>query len=146
LPARKDLTFEITKNGCFEVTSHAPDRDGYHLFHRDGDQQRIHRYIYEECFGVIAPGLVVIHKCDNPHCINPEHLTIGTQGENVYDAVRKGRNAKGYNVGLKGLTEEEVRKIKKSLGQSNTELAKRYGVAHQTISKIRNGVSWKWVN
>lgn len=69
---------------------------GQHSFRR-GDKTfsiRAHRLIWEECFGEIPEGLVVRHKCDNPPCVNPEHLELGTYGDNNRDRVDRGRDAK----------------------------------------------------
>lgn len=72
------------------------DRDGYGVqSFRYGNltrQVRAHRMIWEECFGPIPEGLVLRHKCDNPPCVNPEHLELGTIGDNNRDRVERGRD------------------------------------------------------
>lgn len=57
----------------------------------DGKEQLVHRWSYEYFKGPIPKGLVVCHSCDNPHCVNPDHLWIGTQRDNIQDAKNKGR-------------------------------------------------------
>lgn len=92
----KKLDFAINSDGCFLCTTHNNRRitpDGYESIRvtRAGKQVLLHRWIYEEMFGPIPPGMVVLHKCDNSLCINPEHMQIGTQKENVDDMIQKGR-------------------------------------------------------
>ncbi len=74
----------------------ATDKDGYGKFvtgpHGQQRHHRPHRWIYERMFGPIPEGLVLMHKCDRPGCVNVEHLTAGTQKDNIHDAIRKGRH------------------------------------------------------
>ncbi len=88
---KKKLEWKVTENGCWEVTSHPKDKDGYAVMTMYGQQVRVHRYIYEELFGAISQHMVVMHKCDNPSCIRPEHLQEGTHKENQLDCRAKGR-------------------------------------------------------
>ena len=54
---------------------------------------KVHRVAYEEAFGPIAEGLYVLHRCDTPLCVRPDHLFVGTQGDNIHDMWTKGRSA-----------------------------------------------------
>ena len=82
-------------SGCWNWTG-AIHRNGYGKFgRRDGDRQRTdgaHRVAWEVLIGPIPDGLHVLHKCDNPCCINPEHLFVGTNQDNVDDMMAKGRH------------------------------------------------------
>lgn len=110
-------------------------------------------------------GKVVMHKCDNPSCCNPFHLSVGTQKENMEDMISKGRSsrgkkreqgnfAKGETVASSKLTEETVKQIRSEYlhgiagHKSNTSLtglATKYGIAFQTVSKIVNRQSWRHI-
>lgn len=96
------------------------------------------RLAYQTFVGPLAEGLHVCHRCDNPACVNPQHLFLGTQAENMADMRQKRRN--GWN-NVK-LTESDVEAIRAST-DSNGALARRYGVVRTTISNIRNGISWR---
>lgn len=88
-------------------------------------------------------GQVVRHKCDNPRCINPEHLEIGTQLENVQDSVQRGRakRSPGANNGRAKLTSEQVLQIKRAPG-TGPQLAAQYGVSATVIYQIKSGKLW----
>jgi hypothetical protein len=108
-----------------------------------------HRYIYELRNGKIPDGLVVCHKCDNPACVNPSHLFLGTQGDNVRDRDEKGRRGsnppRGESHHNSKLTEKDVAEIRKMLadGQSIRKIASKFGVTSWTIGSIAVGKTWK---
>lgn len=91
--------------------------------------------------GAIDEGLCILHKCDNPTCVRPSHLFIGTPKDNMIDAVKKGRNpiCKFTIAGVRRVRDRYKR------GWSVQKLADHYGVAHQTISHIVRRVNWKHV-
>jgi hypothetical protein len=80
---------------------------GYPVFTQGGKQYLLSRFVYGLLKGN-TKGLVVRHTCDNPLCINPDHLLIGTHNDNVQDKVNRGRQAKGTHNGRSKLTEPEV--------------------------------------
>lgn len=143
----KPITFDINKDGCFVVNSLTPTKKGYFLITIYGNRRTVHRHIYEECFGFIPEGLVVRHKCDNPGCVNPEHLELGTQMDNVRDAVERDRHPAGSRHGMSKLNERQVGGIKSMLrqGQKNKDLAIIFNVDRDTISNIKTGRIWKKV-
>lgn len=106
----------------------------------------MHRFIYKECFGEIPQGKVVRHLCNNPSCINPEHLKIGTHYDNVQDRVRSNRSAIGINNGRSKLTEEDVIEIKGNSKTSLADLAIIYNVTGKVISNIKNNKNWKHID
>jgi hypothetical protein len=115
--------------------------DGYGQFRVGPKMVGAHRVSYELFKGAIPQGMRVLHRCDNPLCVNPEHLFLGTQADNVADMVQKGRKAKGQKTNRTNLTEDDIRAIRAALG-TNVEIAKRYGVVPHTISRIRTGARW----
>jgi len=107
-----------------------------------------HRFSYELHFGPIPSGLCVCHRCDNPPCVNPAHLFLGTNAENTLDCVAKNRNAKGERQGHAKLTAAAVLDIRSEFASgtvTKTALAKRFGVTVQAVWLILNGKNWKHI-
>lgn len=100
----------------------------------------VHRLAYEKAHGAIPKGLVVRHTCDNSLCINPEHLVIGTQAENMQDAATRGR-LQGVHTSL---TFADIPVIRTS-HKTNRELAAQFNVCQQTISNIKHNRTWSHV-
>lgn len=84
---------EVT--GCWEWLQARTVTGGYGVVSIANRQQRVHRAMWRVKFGEIPDGMCVLHKCDNPPCCNPEHLFLGTIGDNNRDRDEKGRHAKG---------------------------------------------------
>lgn len=115
-----------------------------------------HRLSWEIHHGPIADGLHVLHHCDNPPCVNPDHLFLGRHLENVRDMWAKGRAAvqvdpsraaRGERNGAHKLTEEQVREIKQALalGAVKKYLAAQYGVTPRVMTLIARGELWRHV-
>lgn len=100
-----------------------------------------HRIVFEHHFGPIPKGMVVMHKCDNRRCVNPDHLHGATQGDNMRDMYRKGRCTRSV------LTEAEVREIRRlsENGVTPHSLANTFGVSPAAIYNITSGKAWSWV-
>lgn len=110
----------------------------------DGSSINGHRFAWEIHHGKIPESLNVCHHCDNTLCVNPDHLFIGTQKDNMQDCVAKGRTNKrrGEEKGtLAKLTNEQAEAIRNSW-KSQSELAREFGVTQPTISRIKNGHSY----
>lgn len=92
---------------------------------------------------------MVCHKCDNPGCVNPEHLFLGTQTENMQDCLSKGRVKyiahKGESNGRCKITREQAVEIKHSK-LPRKELVKKFGISRSMVGKIQQGLSWRELN
>lgn len=138
----------VVDSGCWEW-NYARSTYGYGVIPRGSRKLKgAHRAAYIAAKGEIPNGMVVMHKCDNPPCCNPDHLVIGTHAENQYDKVSKGRHAIGEQNGRSKLNENIVYMLKKMSSRSDfstAEWAKFYGVDKRTISLIVEGKTWKHV-
>lgn len=142
LSQMKERTVEAA-NGCWEwVAAKAAQR--YAFLQHEGKNILGHRYVYELTHGSIPDGMVVRHKCDNKCCINPEHLELGTNADNMRDKAERGRATRGETHHKAKLSEVEVVSILTS-GYSNVEEAQRHGVSEAVISNIRRRRIWKHV-
>ena len=133
---------------CHVCISHYKNKQGYIRVFVKGKLCILTRYVWELNFGEISEGLYVLHKCDNPSCINSKHLFLGTNHENVLDSVKKGRHKytphKGEKHWNSKLTRQQILEIKKD-NRLHREIAKDYGVARRTISEIKNETRWKHI-
>jgi hypothetical protein len=108
-----------------------------------------HRYSYEIHKGPIPEGLLVMHSCDVPRCVNPAHLSVGTYKQNAADMIAKGRHSRiaplGSQNGKSKLNEELALMIKCS-SETNAQLSRKLGLSPTTIRGVRIGRTWKHVN
>ena len=138
----------LSKDSCREWQGHKR-ADGYGLvWVAKVGRRYAHRVAYCKAHGLKLEeikGLVVRHRCDNPSCVNPEHLEIGAQADNIADAVSRGRNAKRVVHGRAKLTESEISAIREEYtgfkGQQ-VMLAAKYNVSQPMISYIVNRKNW----
>lgn len=118
----------------------------------DGSRKsaKAHRAIWQALHGPIPKGLVIMHKCDVRLCCNPDHLAMGTQSENLIDALTKGRRVspRGEEQGRAKLTDESVREIRtryKPKVCTFEALAREYGVTPATIARVYHRRGWTHV-
>ncbi len=106
-----------------------------------------HRLSWEIANGEVPSGLFVCHRCDNPCCVNPAHLFLGTNADNVADMIAKGRQAKGERSGHARLSTTDVREIRRllALGFTQVKICEVFDVCSQTINNIARGLVWKHV-
>ncbi len=133
-------------DGCWEWLAHRNAR-GYGTFSTATRVHRLaHRVAWELTAGELSADARVLHRCDNPACVRPSHLFIGTQADNVADMMQKGRGKKalGERSGMSKLTDDVVVEAR-STGVSIPELARRVGVHPSTLWKARSGKSWKHI-
>ena len=139
---------EVNKNGCHIFTGYT-DECGYGRIHQGKKLVRLHRSMYEKVYGKIPKNKVIMHKCDVPACINPDHLAVGTQGMNIQDMIDKKRNkiVRGSEHGRAKLTELDIPIIRNKLsnGETCVSIAKLYGVSEGMIRHIKNNRSWTHV-
>lgn len=106
-----------------------------------GISYRAHRFAWMLANGQIPEGMVIMHNCDVPLCVNPAHLSCGTQFENCQDVVKRGRSNLGERHGCAKLTERDVMAIRQS-DKPDRELAKQYDAHPTTITAARTGKNW----
>lgn len=125
---------------CWPWTAYC-DGNGRGRVGVDGRADKASRVSWHLTFGEIPDGMSVLHKCDNPPCVRPDHLFLGTQTENMRDMVVKQRNAFGVRNGRAKLNEAAVRHIRSVMG----ELAQRYGVTVGAVAGVGARHKWKHV-
>lgn len=133
----RSIHYEVN-SGCW-LWSGAMERHGYgRLFGSDGHIQSAHRASWEIHNGPIADGLCVCHRCDTPACVNPSHLFLGSQRENIQDASRKRRTPLGERQGHSKLKNAEVLEIRRlaASGEKQKDIGRRFGIAQPTVSEI----------
>lgn len=132
--------------GCWPWIGGKDDR-GYGKASVGGQKwKRAPRVAWELTNGPIPDGLHVLHRCDNPPCVNPAHLFLGTNRDNHADKVAKGRQARGERCGHNKLTEDDVVAIRYAVvvcGARQRELSRALGVSAQTVCNVVNRSSWR---
>jgi hypothetical protein len=119
----------------------------YGKFYSVSSNVYAHRFSYETYVGEIPIGYVICHRCDNPLCVNPDHLFAATQLENIADCVNKGRQAKGEHKGNSILSELQVLEIRKLYVKGSStfgivNLASIFGVGKSQIQRIVKNKQW----
>lgn len=130
-------------SGCWLWTKYL-DRNGYGLVGNGSDQIFAHRFAYAAFVGPLVNGMLVCHHCDNPTCVNPDHLFQATHRVNMDDMVAKQRHKFGSQHHNARLTESDVKEIRffSSIGQPTRSLASLYQVSERTIRNARQGTRW----
>jgi hypothetical protein len=136
---------KTSEDGCWNWTGYK-NAEGYGAVQWNGKLDRAHRISYRLFHGPIPPGILVCHHCDNPPCVNPKHLFLGTNQDNTDDKVEKHRHTwcTGSEHPNAKLDELKVLEIKRLLRYEITQsvIAKQFGVSCGTIKAIRQKKSW----
>lgn len=140
----------ISPSRCWEWTG-SRRTDGYAQLEIGGHMYRVHRIMWEMRHGPIPEGMLVCHHCDNPPCINPDHLFLGTYADNLHDCIRKGRFYTGTHHGMRNgrakVTDDQVSRMRLEYVAGNgchrtTQLAKQYGLSWGSVNRIVNRKGW----
>jgi hypothetical protein len=148
----KDAILRRTKrlpNGC-RVWTGAHDQKGYGQIRRDGRVYRVHRVIYAAKHGAIPDGTLICHECDNPPCVEEDHLFAGTSKDNTLDMTLKARDRGRFKPGLVPTTRKlsvadvETIRTEYAAGRATqVELARRYRTRQGHISNIITRRAWR---
>lgn len=145
-----DRVLPEPNSGCWFWTGAIDSgRSHYPILIRDGSRFPVHRISAQLRFGAIPTGAMVLHKCDQKTCVNPEHLEIGDNRKNVQDAHARGLHTilVGEACAHSKLTETQVDEIRAVNGRfkrgQQSEMAERFGVCASTIRHVRSNRNWK---
>ena len=130
---------------CWEWKG-ARNSGGYGKFQLRGQEWIASRAAYEATYGEIPSGLLVRHKCDNPPCVNPEHLEVGTYQDNRDDQIlRNRRHYRPHRARMAKLSWDDVQQARKQRDAGDTleTIARRFGVDRSTIGYVVRGDTWK---
>lgn len=128
---------KLIDNGCWEWQGFRYP-SGYGQFWMLGKDHRAHRASYILFIGEIPKYYMVCHTCDNPACVNPKHLFLGTHQDNMVDRNKKDRQAKGIRHGLRKLSDEE-RLIIYNSTDPQRQIAKQFGISQSSVWRIKMG-------
>lgn len=140
----------VVRSGDCWVWTGAVDRHGYGQMRVEGRTTYVHRVVADEVLGPLEPGEAVCHRCDNPPCVRPDHLFIGSQADNLADMTAKGHRRNlppqpGELHPRHRLTAEQVREIRRrrAAGEKLTDLGREFSVTKAHIGNIAARRLWK---
>jgi hypothetical protein len=137
-------------DGCWTLGGR-PASNGYGQISVNNRTESTHVAAFEVWKGPVPAGLVVMHTCDNRMCVNPDHLIVGTQAQNIADKVARNRQAKGSRHGNAKLTEADAAYIRKTSAEAPSRigvvpsLARKLGVSEFAIRRVIRGEGWRHV-
>src|SRR5215510_4419963 len=151
-PAKPDFWSYVDTSGiCWLwIGAKTPGKWPYGMYRYDGKAMQAHRVAWILTHGPILPGFLVLHRCDNPPCVHPDHLFLGTLSDNMRDAWQKNRGViprhRGEEHAMAKLTWQDVRTIRAlrdDAGMTLATLGAQFHVDQSTIGKIVNHKLWK---
>lgn len=133
---KQDVHYRInTVTNCWEWIRYK-NVLGYGRYHKTGKLWLSHRYVWTKIHGDVPKGLLVCHTCDNPSCVNPDHLWLGTNKENLTDMFRKRRHP---NIRIRDLIPLSAIKVLKDIGLSPYQIAAYFGISNTSVYRILKG-------
>lgn len=134
-------------DACWRWDASVVQGKGYGQFKLDGKMLHAHRLAYELIHGPIPGAMHVCHRCDNPSCVNPDHLFVGSAMDNVRDCMEKGRRRRGAwgeASNFAKITAEQVLDIREMARQSFPQwvIAEKHGISRPAVSVIVNRKTW----
>lgn len=148
---RERFMRSVRKTESCWIWTRPPRTDGYgQVLAFDGLKRKVmtaHRVSYLMHHGPLVDGLCVLHSCDTPLCVNPDHLSLGTHLDNMADMVAKGRQVKGRGRLNSKLCEAAVIEIRRrhGEGESQTTIGRDFGVTRKTVFMVATRRAWKHV-
>lgn len=140
------LSEAVRIDTCLVLPARCRKQAGHVRISVMGKSQTAHRVVWQFHNRILLPKEVIMHKCDNPACINIDHLILGTHRENILDMWDKSRGVLGEDHGNSILTESDVRFIKLNPQISGVQLGKKFNCSPNTIYAIRKGRSWNHID
>jgi hypothetical protein len=131
---------KVAKTEACWLWTKGTDKHGYGKVQHDNRTRRAHQRAWELTYGSIPAGLMVCHSCDNPPCVNPEHLFLGTNSDNQQDAIRKGRKhgPTGEECSWRKVTEAQAAEIARLRGVlPQRQIARQFGITQSTVCRIQ---------
>lgn len=146
LGCRLEENHIVCPSGCW-ISTDCVETSGYGHFRWHGEDLKTHRAAWEAWRGPIPEGMQVLHTCDVRNCINPAHLWLGTNADNVADKVSKDRQYRGERHSDAKLTEDDVRSIRSlcESGMMQKTVAGIFGIDRSQVTRIMSGKAWKHV-
>lgn len=146
MPSRLDAD-RIKVAGECQLWTGTKRHHGYGGIEIDKKKYYVHRVAYEDAYGPIPKGHVVRHRCGNTSCVEPKHLTTGTQKQNCEDTVAMGKSTRGIKNPQAKLTPEDVLEIKRLVNEEGflqKEVAEQFNVSKTTIGFVVNNKRWSY--
>lgn len=144
-PLEERFWEKVDKSGECWLWTAAMLKTGYGSIRVNGKGERAHRVAYELEIGPIPHGMLLRHSCDNPKCVNPAHLIVGTKRENTQDALDRGQHLTGERDPKCKLSKDAVLTIRIAAnnGVPGAFLAKQFGISESHVSGIKHGANRK---